>query len=108
MSTITGEIVTGTYCRQCGRYMDEGGVFCPICLTHSNVCGISSPPLVLMIVLNIFWNGLGNLAIGDNRGWALGFFNWLVLAVAYFTVGLSMPIYWAYCCWVGYRYLQGK
>lgn len=64
--------------------------------------------MAILICLNILWNGLGNLAIGDKRGWGLGFFNWLVFALSIVTVVIPALLFFAYCGYAGYQFLLAQ
>jgi len=50
-------------------------------------------PTLLMLALNVLWNGLGNLAVGDKRGWKYGFANWVFFAGASATFGMAGVVY---------------
>jgi hypothetical protein len=39
----------------------------------------------LLIIGNCFWSGVGNLIIGDSRGWFYGYFNWIPVIAAILT-----------------------
>jgi len=61
--------------------------------------------MAVLIGLNILWNGLGNLAIGDKRGWAFGFVNWIAVALSFIMVGIPLILFFAYCGYAGYQFL---
>ncbi len=62
--------------------------------------------MAVLIALNILWSGLGNLAIGDKRGWGFGFFNWIVFAISIFTAFIPSILFCVYCTFQGYTYLK--
>jgi hypothetical protein len=62
--------------------------------------------MATLLLLNALWNGLGNLAIGDKRGWGFGFFNLIVFAISWFTTFVPSVLFFAYCGFQGYNYLQ--
>ncbi|HLK66958.1 MAG TPA: hypothetical protein VKU19_26175 [Bryobacteraceae bacterium] len=62
--------------------------------------------MAVLIVLNILWSGLGNLVIGDKRGWGFGIVNWIVFAISIFTAFVPSILFFAYCTFQGYTYLR--
>lgn len=64
--------------------------------------------MAVLLLCNVLWSGLGNLAIGDKRGWALGFINWIAFALSFLMVGVPSVLFFAYCGFVGYQFLQQK
>jgi hypothetical protein len=64
--------------------------------------------MAILIGLNVLWNGLGNLAIGDKRGWRFGIVNWIVFALAVFSAFVPSVLFFVYCTFQGYTYLQQK
>jgi hypothetical protein len=58
--------------------------------------------MFLLLCLNILWNGLGNLAVGDKRGWRFGFVNWVFFVASVFTAGIPCILFFAYCGYQGY------
>jgi hypothetical protein len=112
----------------CGKIILRRAEICPACgcrqtaAPHQSNAGSANPfsglasrspelqssfvtQMGMLIVLNILWNGLGNLAIGDKRGWAFGFFNWIVFALSFVTVGIPALLFFAYCGYAGYQFL---
>ena len=57
--------------------------------------------------LNVLWSGVGNLAVGDKRGWGFVFINIVVFALSFFTLFVPCLLFFAYCCYAGYQYLIG-
>jgi hypothetical protein len=64
--------------------------------------------MTILLVLNFLWNGLGNLAIGDKRGWQFGFINWLVAAIGFFTFWIPCLLFFAYCGYEGHKFLTSN
>jgi hypothetical protein len=64
--------------------------------------------VLLLWVLNVFWCGLGNLAIGDSRGWKYGLTNWLFFVASFFTVGIPCMFFFVYCSYEGQQFLQKR
>jgi len=110
MSTVEQEQARGAhqkYCCDCGKLIFERAEICPNCgCRQLPPAQPSAGPVILLIVLNILWTGLGNLVIGDKRGWAYGFLNWLVLLASILTFGLASIAFFAYCSYQGYEYLR--
>ena len=61
-----------------------------------------------LLILNCLWNGLGNLAIGDKRGWGWGFFDRVVFALSFVTIGIPSILFFAFCGYAGYQFLTEK
>ncbi len=68
--------------------------------------GISS--VFVLIILNIVWNGLGNLAVGDTRGWKYGFFNWACAIASLALAGIPCIAWCVYCSVKGYEHLKAQ
>ena len=98
------EICPGCGCRQLPATPTSAPIFANLG-QNSELAGPVAGQMILLLVLNIFWNGLGNLAIGDKRGWAFGFLNWLVFALSMVTAGIPSLLFFAYCGYVGYQFL---
>lgn len=109
------------YCMDCGKLLLLRAEICPGCgcrqaviepiqpLTHQQFKVDSlAGPMILLLILNALWNGLGNIAIGDKRGWGWGFANCLIFALAIFTAGVPAMIFFAYCGFEGYKFLAAK
>jgi hypothetical protein len=118
------------YCSDCGSIIFRKAEICPKCGCRqlpARASLFSSSPLIPQIrvptaqadiaapdtgkmatlfVCNFLWSGLGNLAIGDKRGWGFGFFNWLVFVLSIFTFWLPSLLYFGFCSWQGYQFLQ--
>ena len=116
------------YCMDCGKVILRQAEICPGCgcrqipAPRSQQNGFrqtvfpSGPPspelqgpfvgqMAKLLILNCLWNGLGNLAIGDKRGWGWGFFNWVVFALSFFTLGIPSILFFAFCGYAGYQFL---
>ena len=59
----------------------------------------------VLLALNLLWNGLRSLAIGDKRGWAWGSRNWIVVALSVFTLWIPALLFSAFCGYAGYQFL---
>lgn len=107
------------YCADCGKLILLRAEICPGCgcrqaptATPSNAGTFTvraDPllgPMLLLLFLNCLWSGLGNIAIGDKRGWAYGFFNWIVFIVSWFTAFLPSIAFFVFCSFRGYEYLR--
>lgn len=62
--------------------------------------------MILLLVLNVLWNGLGNIVVGDKRGWGYGFLNWVFVILSIFTLWIPCLLFYAYCGFQGYEYLR--
>lgn len=115
------------YCSDCGTVILRRAEICPNCgcrqlpeprssqsvtfaraVTSVISTGTPSPDtgkMVVLFICNFLWSGLGNLVIGDKRGWQLGFLNWLVFALSWFTFGLPSLLFFGFCCFQGYKFL---
>jgi hypothetical protein len=110
------------FCMDCGKVILRRAEICPGCgcrqlPTTANTPfnpPIARPPelqsqfvsqMAILLVLNVLWNGLGNLAIGDKRGWQYGFLNLLFFALSFVTVGIPCILFFAYCGYAGYQFL---
>jgi hypothetical protein len=113
------------FCVECGKSLRRRAEICPYCgcrqmpsSSPSAWSGLSNggpevgssfvTQMAILILLNVLWSGLGNLAIGDKRGWGFGFLNWVVLVVSWFTLFIPSVLFFVYCSIQGYTYLQSK
>jgi hypothetical protein len=115
------------YCVDCGQQILRRAEICPACGCRQlpaptgpsafSTAGtalsrsVSDPitgPMILLLVLNFLWNGLGNLAVGDKRGWTYGFGNWVFFIISIFTFGVPCMAFYAYCGHQGHTYLKLK
>lgn len=124
------------YCMDCGKIIHRRAEICPNCgcrqlpaaplpypVPIAQTYQTINPPLlqlpqglqgefvgkmVLMLVLNFFWNGLGNLCVGDKRGWGYGFLNIVLFALSFFTVFVPCLLFFAYCGYTGYQFLLAQ
>jgi hypothetical protein len=107
------------YCTECGKVIFRKAEICPNCgcrqspsprQANFNLPNLSVPPttgrLIILVVGNILWNGLGNLVIGDNRGWTYGFINLACFIASLFTLGIPCIVWCLYCSAKGYEYLK--
>lgn len=115
--------VSEKYCTDCGALIRVRAEICP-------KCGCRQPmplwpdqpiarypvipwepdplvkPMIVLLTFNFLWNGLGNIIIGDKRGWGYGVLNWLVVALSFFTMWVPCLVFFAGCCWQGYLFLH--
>lgn len=110
------------YCRGCGKLVLASAEICPACGCHqippqSSTIPTSSttyinkptmPPILLLIGLNVLWNGLGNIVVGDKRGWKYGCLNWLFFIIAIWTGGVPLLLFGAFCGFQGYGYMRAS
>jgi hypothetical protein len=119
------------YCMDCGKIILRRAEICPGCGCRQTAAsavpqsasrsfpGYSTPAskelqgsfvaqMAMLLALNFLWNGLGNLALGDKRGWAWGFANWVVFAIGFFTVWIPSLLFFAYCGYAGYQFLTDQ
>jgi hypothetical protein len=61
---------------------------------------------IVLVLGNLFWAGLGNILIGDERGWNFGMFTWIAVVLAFFTGGVSIFAWGAYCITRGSNFLN--
>jgi hypothetical protein len=118
------------YCMDCGKVILRRAELCPGCGCRQvsapdtrqksfrrvpRVPIVSGPQpelqsafvkqMAILLALNFLWNGLGNLAIGDKRGWSWGFANWIVIGISIFTLWIPAILFFAYCGYSGYELL---
>jgi ribosomal protein L40E len=108
------------YCTECGELIRLRAEICPKCgcrqLTPQPTLQPAFSykpdpvvgPMILLFIGNVLWSGLGNLMIGDQRGWAYGFLTWIFFVLSWFTLGLPCVLFFAYCGWQGYEFLRGR
>lgn len=110
------------YCMDCGKIILLRAEICPHCGCRQAAAPavVASPapvytqsdpivgPMILLFVLNFLWNGLGNIAVGDKRGWAYGFLNWIFVIISIFTLWIPCLGFFAYCGYQGYTYLRNE
>jgi hypothetical protein len=122
------------YCTECGQRILRKAEICPHCgcrqmpPPHTGIFGSRAPSLgssangsydtirlILLLVLNLLWNGLGNIAVGDHRGWKYALFNVLLYVPVLLLLLTLGPIgfvptlaFYAYCAYQGYSYLEAE
>ena len=64
--------------------------------------------MVLLLFANFFWNGLGNLAIRDRRGWGYVLANILFFVIGLFTAFIPTLLFYAFCGYQGYLFLRSR
>jgi hypothetical protein len=108
---------TEKYCTDCGKVILRRAEICPGCgcrqMAAPSSFGVPSMPsnagkVVALIIGNILWNGLGNLIIGDSRGWKWGSLNWLLFIPSLFTLGIPCVIGCIYFSMQGYEFLKAQ
>lgn len=111
------------YCSECGKIILRRAEICPGCgcrqlFSSNNQMGqvvrtntqpqLESPfvgKMILLIVLNVPWPGLGNLAVGDPRGWKFLLICIPICLLGFFTAWVPVILFFAYCCYEGYQFL---
>ncbi|MBB5066168.1 hypothetical protein [Granulicella mallensis] len=124
------------YCMDCGKVIFRRAEICPNCgcrqlpasplpypVPIAQTYQTINPPvlqasqslqgdfvgkMVLLIGLNVLWNGLGNLCVGDDRGWGYGFLNWIFFALSFFSAAIPCILFFAYCGYMGYQFLLAQ
>jgi hypothetical protein len=93
------------FCRDCGQVILRRAEICPKCgcrqSSHEDA-KLTRPQLpfglggddrqsqaLKLWVGNFFWPGLGNVLIGDGRGWGYGFLTWLFVVITGVTGGIG-------------------
>jgi hypothetical protein len=115
--THQAKSVNEKYCADCGALILLRAEICPKCGCRQNAAPTerfsvqadpATGPMIQLIACNFLWSGLGNILVGDKRGWGYGFFNWVIFALSLFTMFIPSLLFFAYCSWQGYLYLQGE
>ncbi len=112
------------YCRDCGKVIMERAEICPGCgcrqsetppFPNQSTRAFTLPaldpvtgPTIMLLCLNVLWNGLGNVAVGDKRGWGYGFLNCVFFGVGFFTAFIPVLFFYAYCGYQGYQFLRAS
>lgn len=105
------------YCTDCGKVILRRAEICPGCgcrqMTVQASCGVPAMPpntgkIAVLIIGNVLWNGLGNLLIGDRRGWKWGFQNWGLVFISIFTFGIPCILGCIHFSLQGYEFLKSK
>jgi len=60
----------------------------------------------MLLILNALWNGFGNVVVGDRRGWRYALYNVALFAIGFFTVFVPVVLFYVYCAYEGYQYLN--
>lgn len=103
------------YCTDCGKLILLRAEICPGCgcrqITPEPIARLYRPdpiagPMILLLLFNVLWNGLGNIVVGDKRGWGYGFLNWVFFVLSFFTLWVPCVLFFAYCGWEGYEHLR--
>jgi hypothetical protein len=113
------------YCAECGKIILRRAEICPGCgcrqgsapNRQSSFFGgpqfggsdeLQSPfvgRMILMLALNFLWSGIGNLAVGDKRGWGFMLVNVVIFVVGFFTLFIPVILFFVYCSYTGYQFL---
>lgn len=114
------------YCRDCGKQILERAEICPACgcrqappprtnffdgvsnTVGTATAGVDVGKVAMLLILNVLWNGLGNIVIGDRRGWGWGFLNWLFFIASVWMLGLPCIAFYIYCGVKGYEFLKSE
>lgn len=115
------------YCSDCGNVILRRAELCPKCGCRQSEApqpafeanffpqslsmassSVDSGKLALLLVGNFFWGGLGNLLLGDSRGWVLGFVTWSVCLLGSFTFFLPLLPYFGFTCYLGYEFFKAQ
>ena len=111
------------YCAECGREVSRRAELCPYCgcrqslPPRSKIFGARTPSyfdtrkMILVIVLNAAWNGLGNVVLGEWAALGVMFINFF-LVVGLFRgfppCFLLLPLLTIFCDYEGYKSLARK
>ena len=107
------------YCSECAKVILRRAEICPGCgcrqsntpqpASSASGSALTQDPfvghLIVLILLNCLWSGLGNLAVGDKRGGRFAAINIAVFIVGFFTAFIPLLLFFAYCCYEGYQFL---
>jgi RNA polymerase subunit RPABC4/transcription elongation factor Spt4 len=104
------------FCMDCGSVIVRRAEICPKCgcrqlpaPTEPRSLDVSVPKgagnAAKLVIGNILWNGLGNILVGDARGWWYAIGNCFVFFISLFTYGIPCIIYCISCCAKGFEYL---
>lgn len=117
------------YCSECGKIILRRAELCPGCgcrvmpPTPSPVAGNQTPwqlptspqlqsqfvsQMAILLIVNCLWAGLGNLAVGDKRGWSFGFVTWLAIGLSFLIPALPLLAWFAFASYLGYQFLQER
>ena len=124
MDTAVARGPNQKYCRDCGKLIMERAEICPGCgcrqsetppFPNQSARAFILPsldtvtgPMIMLLCLNFLWNGLGNIAVGDKRGWGYGFLNCVFFGVGFFTAFIPVLFFYAYCGYQGYQFLRAS
>jgi hypothetical protein len=113
------------YCSECGKVILRRAEICPNCGCRQTIAPnhlqfpwekirasippeLQSPFVVRMLImggLNFFWPGLGNLVVGDKRGWRYMLASIVICLVGFFTLWIPVVLFFVYCTHAGYQFL---
>jgi hypothetical protein len=117
------------YCMDCGQQILRRAEICPRCgcrqllpprpgLVGGPATGTSSSTagsfgtdktskVLILLVLNALWSGVGNVLVGDKNGWRYVFFNIFVFLISLETFFIPTVLFFFYCCYKGYKQIEG-
>jgi hypothetical protein len=120
-STVAYKSSQEKYCKDCASVIWLNAEICPKCGCRQipestnrsgrlNKTGTPSVgmPLLALFVLNALWNGLGNVAVGDKRGWLYMLFNIIMFIGAFFTFGIGLIAFYVYCGAKGTKFVLDR
>jgi hypothetical protein len=110
------------YCRACGKLILACVDICPACGCYqaptpssttftsptTPICKPRVQRVLLLLGLNLLWNGLGNIVVGDARGWKYGGLNWFFFIASIWMGGVPTLLFFAFCGFQGYGYMRGS
>lgn len=119
------------YCSECGKVILRRAVICPSCGCSQAAAQPSRAPLfaslpqasdpvprqhtgpemtdiLLMLVLNFLWPGLGNAVVGDKRGWRYMVGTVFVCIIGFFTFWIPVILVFVLTSYRGYEFLTAR
>ena len=105
------------YCTDCGKVILRRAEICPGCGCRQMGASASFPlpsgpantgTVMTLVIGNILWNGLGNLLIGDQRGWKWGFINWILIMASLPTLGIPCILGVIYFSIKGHEFIKAR
>jgi len=116
------------YCMDCGKQILRRAEICPHCgcrqlppprtgfqlggAAPSGSSAIGSfgndktSRILILLFLNVLWNGVGNLVVGDKNGWHYVFFNVVIFVISLATYFIPSLLFFFYCCYHGYIHIE--
>ena len=84
------------FCQYCGTQLGSGGP----------TTSVDGGQMILLLALNFLWNGIGNVVIGDKRGWKYILLNIVLFVIGLATAFIPVVLFYAYCGYQGYLHLE--